>query len=185
MKTLTWTGSKGNKIELRATCKTYMRETEHSLDGWIVKGKPEPHTKANLELWVDGKKMDSCWNVNFWRIIDTPNGMKKIWGLNVGMTDEQAAKVEAFLNDVIESGKSEEVKKHEAEKVATEKAKAKAEAQKIIDEAATYTKPLMTNAQYKIWAKNYNNAVNEGGEGYIPHRITVEQLDYAKKVVRG
>ena len=41
----------------------------------------------------------------------------------------------------------------------------------------------MTNEEYKAWRKRYNDIHNEGGEGYIPERITVEQLEYAKKVL--
>lgn len=183
MKTLTWIGTKGNQMELRASCKTYMRETEHDLDGWKIKGDPKPYTDANLELWVDGKKIDSCWNTNFWQIVDTENGLRKIWGLPVGMTKEQAEIVEKFLQEVIEAGKSEEVKSYEAEKATAEKAKEIAAAQKIIDKAATYTQPLMTEAKYRAWARNYNNVMNEGCEGYIPEYITVEQLERARKIV--
>lgn len=187
MKTLTWTGSKGNKIELRATCKTYMRETEHSLDGWIVKGKPEPHTKANLELWVDGKKMDSCSNINFWQIIDTRQGVKKVWGLNVGMNDEQALRVEAFLNEVIESGKDEEVTAYENAEAEKENLKKIEQAKKVVEAAKTTRKnedgTLMTREQARAWQKRYNDINNEGGDGYIPSVVTQEQYDRAKRIL--
>ena len=182
-KSISWTGSKGNKIELRARCATTMKEKTADLDGDIVTLGKEPQTAANLELWVDNKKVDSCWNINFWQVIDTRQGIKKIWGLPIGMSDTQAEIVEKFLKDVIESGKSEEVKTFEDEKNATETAERKAEAQKIVDDAAKYTSPLMTNAEYKAWRKRYNDINNEGGEGYIPELITAEQLEYAKKVL--
>lgn len=182
-KTLTWTGSKGNEIELRAYCTTTMQNKTVDLDGDIVTLGQESSTDANLELWVDGKKMDSCSDINFWRIIDTQAGFKKIWGLEIGMKGEQVAIVEAFLNEVIELGKSEEVKNHEDAKANAKKVAKKAEAQKIIDKAAKYAEPLMTNAEYQKWATNYNNVVNEGGDGYVPSLITVEQLEYAKRVL--
>jgi len=152
-------------------------------DGYEIASGKITQTNANLELWVDGKKVDSCSDINFWKVIDTRAGYKKIWGLPVGMTDELAAKVEKFLKDVIESGKSEEVKAFEADKAEKEKAERRAEAQRIVDEAAKSTEPLMTNEEYKAWRKQYNDIHNEGGEGYIPERITVEQLEYAKKVL--
>ena len=178
-----WVGSKGQKIELRAYCNTTMKNRTANLDGDIVILGQEPTTDANLELWVDGKKIDSCWDINFWEIINAQAGIKKIWGLKVGMSDEQAVIVKAFLNEVIESGKSEDVKNYEDAKANAEKATKKTEAQKTIDKAAKQTKPLMTNAEYKVWAKNYNDINNEGGEGYIPELITVEQLEQAKRVM--
>lgn len=187
MKTLTWTGSRGNKIELRAICKIYMEETEHDLDGWKVKGKPEPRTDANLELWLDGKKIDSCWDINFWKIIDTSQGIKKVWGLKVGMSDEQAIKVEAFLKDVVESGKTEEVKAYEKAKTGKGKQEEIERAQEVIEASKTTRKnadgTLMTMEQAKAWRKRYNDINNEGGEGYIPSIVTQEQYDWAKQVL--
>ena len=29
----------------------------------------------------------------------------------------------------------------------------------------------------------YNNVMNEGGEGYVPEMVTVEQLEWARKVL--
>ena len=183
MKSINWIGNKGNKIELRAYCTIAMQGRTADLDGYIITLDKEPSADANLELWVDEKKIDSCWDINFWRIIEAQKGFKKIWGLPIGMTDEQASTVEAFLNEVIESGKAETVIEHEAAKAAAEKAEKKAEAQKIIDTAAKYTTPIMTNAEHRVWVKRYNDVNNEGGEGYVPDRITVEQLEWAKKVI--
>ena len=187
MKKISWIGSRGNEIELRATCKTYMRETEHSLDGWVVKGKPEPHTEANLELWVDNKKMDSCWNTNFWKIIDTRQGVKKVWGLNIGMSDEQAKKVEAFLKGVIESGKDEEVTAYENAEAEKDKQEEIEQAKRIVEAAKTTRKnadgTLMTREQARAWQKRYNDINNEGGDGYIPSVVTQEQYDRAKRIL--
>ena len=182
MKTINWINSKGNQIELRAYCTITMQDRIADLDGHRFTLGKESSTDADLELWVDGKKIDSCWNTSFWTLIDY-NGVKKIWGLPIAMTVEQAIIVEAFLNEVIESGKAETVIEHETAKADAEKAKGKAEAQKIIDAAVKYTTPLMTNAEYKVWAKRYNDINNEGGEGYIPDRITVEQLARANKIL--
>ena len=37
----------------------------------------------------------------------------------------------------------------------------------------------MTEEECKEWAKNYNNIMNEGGEGYIPKIITKEDFKWA------
>ena len=41
----------------------------------------------------------------------------------------------------------------------------------------------MTLKEYKAWAKNYNNVVNEGGEGYIPDLPTTESYEAAKMYI--
>lgn len=68
-------------------------------------------------------------------------------------------------------------------KVEKEKADRKAAAQRLVDAASKYIHPLMTDAKYKVWRKQYNDLYNEGGEGYIPDLITVEQLKRAKKIL--
>src|SRR5690606_34551417 len=116
MKTLKWTGARGNEIELRARCEIKLVNKEVDLDGHvIVSDEKRQQVDANLELWVDGKLVDSCQDINFWETIDIDNGLKKIWGLNIGMTPEQAEIVDRFLQGVIESGKVEEVKALENE----------------------------------------------------------------------
>lgn len=183
MKTLTWTGSRGNAIELRAECKIEMAETEINLDGHVFDGKKEPTIRANLELYVDGKKVDSCWNTNFWRIIKfDDNGLKKVWGLKLTMTAEQAVLVEKFLNEVIESGKSTEVVENEKTEIKNKKAEELENAKRIIADYENQNVRL-TNAEYKQWRINYNNANNEGGEGYIPTLITTEQYNCAKEII--
>lgn len=160
-----------------------MVEKTADLDGDIISMGKEPYTKANLELWVDGKKIDSCWNTAFWQIIDA-QGMKKVWGLPVGMSAEQAIKVDEFLKAIIEDGKSPEVKEHEHNKMAAEKTEEIKRAKTIIEKSEkTYKNQdgtLMTSAQAKEWKRQYNNLHNEGGEGYVPEIITQEMYDDAK-----
>lgn len=69
-------------------------------------------------------------------------------------------------------------KKEQAEAAETTK-----EAQKIIEAAEreiASSGKLMTAAEVSVWKRNYNNVVNEGGEGYVPTRISQEQYEYAK-----
>lgn len=39
---------------------------------------------------------------------------------------------------------------------------------------------LRTNEERKVWEHNYNNLMNEGGEGYVPHYPSVEEYESAK-----
>lgn len=40
---------------------------------------------------------------------------------------------------------------------------------------------LLTGKELQKWVKNYNNIVNEGGDGYIPTRVSKEQYEEAVK----
>lgn len=42
---------------------------------------------------------------------------------------------------------------------------------------------LKTRVELEQWKKVYNNVVNEGGEGYIPYKISKEEYEWAKKKV--
>jgi len=42
---------------------------------------------------------------------------------------------------------------------------------------------LLTRAELEIWRKEYNDGMNEGGEGYIPTRISKEQYEEALSVI--
>lgn len=44
---------------------------------------------------------------------------------------------------------------------------------------------LMTAKEAKAWLRNYNNVVNEGGEGFLPKIWTVEEYESAKKKLFG
>jgi len=184
MKNLKWTGSKGQEIELRARCEIRMVNKEVNLDGYIRRSeKKEKRVEAMLELWIDGNLVDKCPNINFWRLIDVKGAnLKKIWGLNVGMTPEQAEIVDRFLQDVIEAGKSTEVEATEQKEQENKRAEEILEAKRILDKASKQPK-IMTNAEYAEWRRLYNNAMNEGGEGYIPELVTVEQLEWAKSIL--
>ena len=41
----------------------------------------------------------------------------------------------------------------------------------------------MTKEEARRWRARWNNIHNEGGEGFVPDVITVEMLEYAKKVL--
>lgn len=186
MKTIKWTSQKGNEIELRAEYESSLVKEMLNADGdqW-ESGKMVKEVAANLELYTDGKKIDSCWDVTFWRIINlTGTPYKRIWGIDkMAMTAEQAELVEEFLKSVIAEGEDEEVKENEKKEAAKEKDEKIAEAKETIAKTEAQ-KTIPTAAEYKKWRIAYNNLYNEGGEGYIPTLITKEEYDYAKSIVK-
>lgn len=191
MKTLAWTGSRGNAIELRASYTERVVERELTSDGFVYCTETKPVIEAALELWVDGVRVDVCRDVNFWQVIDVPShpGIKSIWGLKVGFSAEQAAKVEEFLAEVIRSGKAADVQQYETEQAEERRAAERDRAQEIVKAAENEGRrnkdgSLMSNAQASEWQRNYNNINNEGEEGYVPSIITQEQLDRALEVLK-
>jgi hypothetical protein len=184
MKSISWTGVKGNKYELRAQCEIRMVDNTIDADGDILVIGKKPYSDGILEFWMDGNLIESSCNVDLWSVTDAYDNLKKVRGLSrCGLLPAQAELVAAFLKDVKESGKTEEYKAYEAEHKAKERAGRVAEAQKVVDEAAKYTQPLMTEAEYRAWKKRYNDTYNEGGDGYIPSLITIEQFERAKKIL--
>lgn len=183
MKTMSWTGSRGNAIELRARYTAAITDDIINADGHEVNVGTKTTVDARLELWVDGKLVDACTNVNFWRMIKAGNGVKKIWGLPIGMDEARASEVEAFLQGVIEAGKEAEVVQQEQDQAQQEQEAKVTEAQTIVERAANQNR-VMTNAEYRAWRKQYNDTHNEGGEGYVLSMVTVEQLEAAKKILK-
>jgi len=56
------------------------------------------------------------------------------------------------------------------------------EAKAIIAKAEKQT-VIPTWEEEKANRKAYNDVMNEGGDGYVPHRITVEQVAWAKDII--
>ncbi len=183
MKSLKWTGKNGKEIELRAECKIEMVDKIINADGVKIAVGKEEYNKAKLELLVDGKRVDFCnGDTNFWRIIDN-NGVKQIWGLRkVGFDTERAMLVEKFLAEVIAEGKGEKVVEAEKEEERKEKAELAEKAESVLAKAAKQDK-IMTTAEYREWRRAYSNATNEGGEGYAPELVTMEDVVWAKGIL--
>lgn len=185
MKTLKWNTKSGNAVELRASCTVTLEIETANMDGDIFEIGSKPYSNANLELWIDGQMIDSCWDTSFWKVIDShQEGIKIVHGLRtIGMTPEQGAIVQDFLNAVMENGKSEEVREYEAAAAAKEMKQEIENAEDIVEKAQKQEK-LMTEAEAKDWAEKYNNLYNEGGEGYIPTMITKELYEAALETLK-
>lgn len=184
-KTYSWNLKDGRVVTLEAWCTQTLRDEIVDADGYKVNVGEEVETRANLVAYVDGEKYDSCWNTAFWQVIDTKQaGVKKIWGIKgIGFTEERAFEIEAFLNDVIESGKSEEVKAYDAEKAAEKKAKAISEIEEQLAEAER--SGIYTKEEAEIRRQSYINVYNEGGSGYVPHFYSQEEVNELRRELAG
>lgn len=177
--------SDGRTCKLEAKYECVIKPEILDADGYRIKGKAKPTWagKCDLVAYVDGEKIDSCWNVNFWNLIDLDNGVKKISGLNVGFAKkEDAERYESWIAEIIDEGKSDEVKAYE--KAEREKEiKEKVDRAKSVIEKAENQRDIPTKKEAKRRMKQYNDIVNEGGEGYVPYIYSLEEYEYAKKIV--
>lgn len=177
--------SDGRICRLEAKYECVMKPEILDADGWKIEGKARPYENYENELvaYVDGKKVDRSHDSSFWSLIDAKNGAKKIWGLKVGFAKkEDADRYEAWIAEIIEGGKSDEVKAYEKAKKESE-IKAEVERAKSVIAKAERQKDIPTKAEAKRRMKQYNDFMNEGGEGYVPHIYSLEEYEYAKQVV--
>lgn len=183
--TYEWTLTDGRKVTLEAEYSEHVQDKIVDADGDMVRlNKREIVKEGMLVAYIDGKKIDSCWDTNFWQTVESGHkGIRKIWGIaKIGFTEERAKEIEAFLAEVIAAGKDAEAE--EIRQKAEEKSKAdriasameviqKAEAQQDIPEAAEAARRM----------RNYNNIHNEGGDGYVPYIYSREEYDAAKRIL--
>lgn len=165
-KSLTWNTKDGKRVEFVAE---YTK---------VLEGK-EIHEHHNVTVFVDGKELESTW-IGF-KILDTKNeSIKKIDGLDkVKFTADRAVEIEKLFEEVKELGITKEAAEFEELMKAKKEEKEIKRLEKII-EAAEKQHTMMTRKEQKQWEKNYNRINNEGGEGYIPKSICVEDYEAAK-----
>jgi hypothetical protein len=114
---------------------------------------------------------------NYGCIFGTPVGLKKeSYDLLAKAVSEVEA--EASFAEYDDYVKAEKESDAAAERTEAEQVIAKADA-----EIATKGK-LMTAKEIAVWNRNYNNVMNEGGEGYIPEHVSKEMYEDAVKTVR-
>ena len=85
----TWTLTNGSTAKLIGTYVSKVSSVILDADGFCIDGGKEvSHVGSNLEAYVDGKRVDSCYLPDFWILIDS-SGTKKISGLKVGFASEE------------------------------------------------------------------------------------------------
>ena len=68
----------------------------------------------------------------------------------------------------------------EQQREAAAQAQRNAEERRDAEEILSCTRVFTDEAARRAWEREYNNAMNEGGEGYIPLSVTVAQQEYAR-----
>ena len=184
MKRYEWKLTDGRTVTLEAEYTETVQDEIVNLDGDICNtGRREIVKHAMLTAYIDGKKHDSCWDVNFWRIIDAKPGIKKIWGIKqIAFTAERAAEIEAFIASVITEGRDNEAEEIRAAKKAKDiEDKIKAAEDTIA--RAEVQKDIPTRAEAQRRMKEYNDINNEGGSGYVPYIVSIEEYEQAKATI--
>ena len=141
-----------------------MERKVYNADGFIIEGDMEPTRSGdcNMVAYIDGNQVDECWNPDFWALIDTNKpGVKKIWGLGVAFSAENAAKYEAFIASLIDGGTSDEVKATRAAQETSESEAALENAKEIIKEAEAQ-RDIPTEKEAAERRRAYNDIHNEG-----------------------
>ena len=176
--------SKGAKIRFEAEYHKYMGCPTADADGDILTFAAEPIEEAMMAVYVNGKMIDfsrSCWD---WGLTEDKNGMKII-GMKIVLADPvDAQKYEEFVENLVAEGTDAEVVAYEKKVAEKEKARMIKRALELIAEAEKLDY-IPTEKEAKQKRKEYNDFMNEGGEGYIPAYlyITKEAYEQAKERV--
>lgn len=182
-RTYEWKLTDGRTVTLEAEYSEHCEDEVLNLDGdkWNT-GKRIIRKSGMLTVYLDGKKFDSCWDTNFWQVIETGKpGIKKIWGIKqIAFTAERAEEIAKFLADAIEAGRDAEAQEIRVAENAAEVAEEIENAEKLIA-AAEAQKDIPDRAEAKRRMKRWNDVHNEGGEGYVPHIICREEYEHAKQ----
>lgn len=89
------------------------------------------------------------------------------------------------INALIKSMEEEIETHYKGEVEQQEEAPTVENAKKIVELAEQQgVEKLMTEKEINVWRKQYNAVVNEGGEGYIPRKISKEQYEQALSVLK-
>lgn len=187
--TFTFTLSDGRICSIEALYECIMQPKIWYADGDMIEGEPEPRETRNCKmvLYVDGKQYACCNSPSRWGVdrVDRyrPDGIPRILGLPIGFADRSVAdKYEAWIADVIESGKSDEVKAYERARQA-EEAKRKVERAKRVIVKAEQQEDIPTRAEARRRMRRYNDTINQGGWGYVPHIYDIDEYNDAKRIL--
>lgn len=181
-KTFTHILSDGRQAVLEAEYKAEMIRPRRDLDGDVFYGEPEPHETAMLKLFIDGKECDHSTYSYDWGLYER-NGKMAIRGIRLAFREEHTWKrYEQWINEIIDEGKTGEVKAYEARKREQEIQEEIAKAKTTIRKAEAQ-KDIPTRDEALRRQRDWNNLYNEGGEGYVPEIVDIQEYERAKRIL--
>jgi len=127
---------------------------------------------VNAELWADNKLIQESRD----SLIYLSDGKTRF--NNIYITEQTGIKIIEAIGEMhIELSKSFTLD------TTTQEIEEIDEAKKIMAEVEKRKTPILSSEEETKWRINYNNINNEGGEGYIPNRITIEDIERAKLII--
>lgn len=167
-------------------------------DGDNINLGREPYTDLKIEIFVNGNHYATFSEFRMLKPgnrLDADKIEKGIYGetnlvdnKKLQLTEEAAKNMARYIEEVKNMAieKTPEYKEYINAEAKKEKEEAIKDANEIIslgDKEIETHGSLMTMEEIQEWQKEYNDVVNEGGDGYIPRRISREEYEAAKKTL--
>ena len=180
----------GSNFRIEIDYHHYMQKQTAWLDGDILEMGEKPLELVNARLYVDDElkyssNVVSGYDLKLSEDIRTIKGYKvrTVHALKLAIINPEVwEKYEEWLEEVIKDGTEPEVKefqKREKEKAAAEEL----EYAKEVVSLAESQKDIPSREEARRRMKWWNDTYNEGGEGFVPTIINIEQYKKAKKVI--
>lgn len=177
-KSVKW-NSNGNEIEVIIEMSKSIETATTNADGWVMTVGTEVRESYLLTVYANGKKVSHS-NFRPWGTQNYITDDVKIANEdNYNMIMAAIAEAETEVNEEA----AEQYEALEAAEVEAEEAAITEWATAVIAEANQRTN-ILTASEEKAWRRTYNNIHNEGGEyGYIPTRVTQEDVARARAIL--
>ena len=180
----------GSNFRIEIDYHHYMQKQTAWLDGDILEMGEKPLELVNARLYVDDElkyssNVVSGYDLKLSEDIRTIKGYKvrTVHALKLAIINPEVwEKYEDWLEEVIKDGTEPEVKefqKREKEKAAAEELEYAKEVVRI----AESQKDIPSREEARRKMKWWNDTYNEGGEGFVPTIINIEQYEKAKNVI--
>lgn len=180
----------GSNFRIEIDYHHYMQKQTAWLDGDILEMGEKPLELVNARLYVDDElkyssNVVSGYDLKLSEDIRTIKGYKvrTVHALKLAIINPEVwGKYEEWLEEVIKDGTEPEVKefqKREKEKAAAEEL----EYAKEVVSLAESQKDIPSREEARRRMKWWNDTYNEGGEGFVPTIINIEQYKKAKNVI--
>lgn len=180
----------GSNFRIEIDYHHYMQKQTAWLDGDILEMGEKPLELVNARLYVDDElkyssNVVSGYDLKLSEDIRTIKGYKvrTVHALKLAIINPEVwEKYEDWLEEVIKDGTEPEVKefqKREKEKAAAEELEYAKEVVRI----AESQKDIPSREEARRRMKWWNDTYNEGGEGFVPTIINIEQYKKAKNVI--